>query len=202
MNIRIATIAVLAAIAGSATYWATKEKNQESTPTPVSVSASTTPGQADTDGYLSYKDIAAGKKPLRPVFNMPDRYNKTRSIKEWDGKIILLNFWATWCPPCRKEMPAFIELQKKYGAKGFQVIGVALDEVAQVNVFANEIGVNYPLLVGSLNAAEISRAYGNSGGQLPYTVFINRKGELVAVKRGEISKQQTERIIRKLLNLK
>lgn len=197
MNIRIVTIAVLAAIAGSATYWATKEKPQPA-PTPAPVSSHPT----ETVEYLSYKDIAAGKKPLRPVFSMPDRYNKTRNIKEWDGKIILLNFWATWCPPCRKEMPAFIELQKKYGSKGFQVIGVALDEISQVNVFANEIGVNYPLLVGSLNAAEISRAYGNSGGQLPYTVFINRKGELVAVKRGEISKQQTEKVIRKLLNLK
>ncbi len=195
MNIRIISISILAGIAGSVGYWSIKEDPQ---PTPLSVVTI----DAKPHQYPSYREINNGKKPLRPVFSMPDRYNKIRNITEWEGKVILLNFWATWCPPCRKEMPAFIQLQKKYAAKGFQVIGVALDETSKVNIFADKIGVNYPLLVGALNAAEISRAYGNAGGQLPYTVFISRQGQLVAAKLGEISKQQAEGIIKQLLKIK
>ncbi|VAW76956.1 hypothetical protein MNBD_GAMMA12-1100 [hydrothermal vent metagenome] len=195
MNIRVISIAILAGIAGSVVYWSIKEKPQSKPVSVISV-------EAKPDQYFSYREINKGENPLRPIFSMPDRYNKIRNITEWDGKVILLNFWATWCPPCRKEMPAFIQLQKKYASQGFQVIGVALDKMSKVNIFADKIGVNYPLLVGALNAAEISRAYGNAGGQLPYTVFINRQGKLVAAKLGEISKQQAEKIIKQLLKVK
>ena len=138
----------------------------------------------------------------RPEFSLPDLEGVTHHIKEWDGKVILLNFWATWCPPCRKEMPAFVELQNKYGPQGFQVIGVAIDQKSKVNEFAKKIGVNYPLLIGALHATRLSRHYGNSGGQLPYSVFINREGQLVAVKRGELKKELAEKIIRNLMNIK
>ena len=141
MNTRMILIAATAAIAGFAGFWLS-----EKTPPTPSTPTATAPAVPDTpQPYISHKDIVLGKKPVRPVFSMPDRYNKVRNIKEWHGKIILLNFWATWCPPCRKEMPAFIELQKKYGPQGFQIIGVALDETKLVNSFADKIGVNYPL---------------------------------------------------------
>lgn len=194
MNKRIISIAAAAAIAGFAGFWLSQK-----TPTTPATPAVTVDKPQQT--YISHKNIVLGKKPVRPEFSMPDRYNKVRNIKEWHGKIILLNFWATWCPPCRKEMPAFIELQKKYGSQGFQIVGVALDETKMVNDFADKIGVNYPLLVGSLNASELARVYGNTGG-LPYSVFINRQGQLVAAKRGELTKEQAETIIQKLLKQK
>jgi len=176
---------------------AAAKTNAVANKTPTSV-----PAKAEARSYISYKEIKLGKKPMRPLFRMPDSNEKVRHIKEWHGKIILLNFWATWCPPCRKEMPAFIELQKKYQSQGLQIIGVAVDDVESVNKFAKKIGVNYPLLVGSMEASELSRVYGNAGGQLPYTVFINRQGQLVAVKRGELSKELAEKINQKLLKKK
>ena len=92
--------------------------------------------------------VVAAKKTLsvigqkRADFSLPDLDNKQRAIKEWDNKVILLNFWATWCPPCRREIPAFIELQEKFGPQGFQVIGVAIDEKEAVQDYSDGMGVN------------------------------------------------------------
>lgn len=144
---------------------------------------------------IHVNDIKEGKKPLRPDFKLKDLEGKLRDIKEWDGKVIVLNFWATWCPPCKKEMPAFVELQKKHGAKGLQIIGLAIDQKNLVNDFADSIGINYPMLLGELDAVDIAKAYGNARGQLPYTVIINRQKQLVFVKQGEVLKEEIEKII-------
>ncbi len=135
----------------------------------------------------------------RPDFTLPDLEGRKRSISEWDGKVILLNFWATWCPPCRREMPAFIKLQEKYGKQGFQVIGIAIDQKDLAEQFADSIGVNYPILAGQLEATEITKRYGNHFGQLPYTVFIDRKGIIRVIKRGEVKHAWAEKVIQRLL---
>ncbi len=145
--------------------------------------------------------IRAGRKPRRPDFSIQDINGRIRHIKEWnDKKVILLNFWATWCPPCKKEMPAFMELQEKYGKRGLQIIGIAIDDKELVKEFVDDMGINYVILSGQLDAVDISRRYGNFRGQLPYTVFINSKQQLVGVKRGEISKAEAEKAILQLLN--
>jgi len=113
--------------------------------------------------------------------------------------VVLLNFWATWCPPCRHEIPDFIALQKEYGAKGLQVVGVALDQNDLVEQYRDTAGIDYPLLVGDLDAVDVAKAYGNSYGELPYTVFIDRKGRIAAIHRGGITKDAAEAAIKKLL---
>ncbi len=148
---------------------------------------------------ITVSDIKANKKPIRPDFSLPDLEGELRSISDWNGKIIILNFWATWCPPCKKEMPAFVELQAKYAKQGVQFIGVAIDQKNLVQDFVDSIGVTYPILIGELGALDINQQYGNSRGQLPYTIFINRQKQIVGVKRGEITKQQTEDAIKALL---
>lgn len=136
---------------------------------------------------------------LRPEFSLPDLKGKLRDIREWDGKVIVLNFWATWCPPCRKELPAFIELQEKYGSQGLQFVGVAIDTAESVSDFSDTYGVNYPMMVGELEAIEIGKQYGNRFGALPYTVIIDRTGKMVFVQRGELLKETAENTIKPLL---
>ena len=135
----------------------------------------------------------------RPAFAMEDIEGKLRNIEEWNGKVVLVNFWATWCPPCKKEMPAFIELQEQYGEQGFQVIGIALDDADSVTDFADTLGVNYPLMAAEYDGIELSRLYGNHIGALPFTAFVDRNGKVSYTKTGEMSKQQVEDVIKPLL---
>ena len=135
----------------------------------------------------------------RPEFSLPDMDGVTHQLSEWDGKVLVVNFWATWCPPCRKETPAFVELQDKYGDKGLQFIGVAIDEKDNVEDFADTYGVNYPMLLGDLEAINTSKAYGNRFGTLPYTVIVDRQGKISFIQRGELLKTTAEEKIKALL---
>jgi peroxiredoxin len=134
-----------------------------------------------------------------PEFTLPDLDGKTRNIREWDGSVIVLNFWATWCPPCRKETPMFVELQESLGERGLQFVGVAIDDAAKVQDFMDTYGVNYPMMIGSEDAIEVAKKYGNKFGALPYTVIIDRQGTIAHVTRGELKREVAERTIRSLL---
>ena len=135
----------------------------------------------------------------RPVFNLPDLEGDMRSASEWDGKVLVVNFWATWCPPCRREIPAFMDMQDKYGAQGLQFVGVALDNTTKVQDYVNTMGIDYPTLVGGEQAVETSKRYGNTLGALPYTAIIDRQGRIVHTHRGEVSKETAEKEIKALL---
>ncbi len=126
----------------------------------------------------------------RPEFAIADTDGRLRNISEWDGKFILLNFWATWCPPCKKEIPHFIELQQEYGDAGLQIVGVAMDNAADVSAFAMEMDINYPLMIGEQDAIELARRYGNDFGALPYTVIIDSEAIIRSTFAGELSKDQ------------
>lgn len=143
------------------------------------------------------KDVSTPER--RPEFSLKDLDDKSRSIKEWDGKVLMINFWATWCPPCRKEIPAFIELQEAYKDKGFVVIGVAIDTKDNVIDFVDPMGVNYPILIGNENGISLAKAYGNRHGALPYTVFVDRSGKITETHSAELTFQQAEDIIKPLL---
>lgn len=136
---------------------------------------------------------------VRPLFKLKDIEGKTRDIKEWDGQVLLINFWATWCPPCRREIPAFIELQEKYKDKGFNIIGIALDEKQAVIDYADPMGVNYPLLMAEQEGIALTKAYGNRLGSLPFSVIVDRKGNIIQRKRTELTFAQVEAMIKPLL---
>lgn len=135
----------------------------------------------------------------RPAFTLTDLDNKPRDVSEWDSRVLVINFWATWCPPCRREIPAFIELQKQYGQQGLQFVGIALDEVQAVREYAASVGINYPLLVGDQDAIDVARAYGNLFGALPYTAIIDRAGRIAFTRQGELSRAEAEKAIRAFL---
>lgn len=113
---------------------------------------------------------------LRPDFTLANNHGESVSLSQFGDKTILLNFWATWCAPCRQEMPMLMDLQRQYGSTGFQVVGIALDNPEKVKSFISTYGISYPILVGESDVFETSAAYGNTEGVLPYSVLIDREG--------------------------
>jgi len=136
---------------------------------------------------------------LATNFSLPDLEDKSHQFDEWKGKIRVLNFWATWCPPCRKETPMFVELQEKLAAQGVQFIGVAIDEKQKTQDFIDTFGVTYPILYGADNAIAVATAYGDRLGMLPWTVVIDRQGSIVYTQAGEFTRQHIESVLHPLL---
>lgn len=134
-----------------------------------------------------------------PEFSFEDIDGQMRNSTEWEDNILVLNFWATWCPPCRAEIPAFVELQEQLGDQGVQFVGLAVDEKDLVVDFADTYGVNYPMLLGDLQAIELSKKLGNRLGGLPYTVVVRPGGELEHRQPGEMKKDELEVILQRLL---
>ena len=133
-----------------------------------------------------------------PDFQLLDLEGKTVRLADLRGKAVLLNFWATWCPPCKLEMPWFVELQKQYGPQGLQIVGVAMDEGNAhdaVAKFTKEIGVNYTILLGNDKVAD---QYGGVDA-LPTTFYIGRDGKIVSRVFGLVSHREIEENIRAAL---
>jgi thiol-disulfide isomerase/thioredoxin len=147
------------------------------------------------------EQAAAQGISAEPVFaaSFRDLDDKLQPLKQWRGKVVVLNFWAPWCPPCREEMPDFIKLQDKYRERGLVFIGIALDEKIKVQAFADEIGVNYPILLGEMEAVDLARKIGNRLGGLPFTVVIDRSGRIVASEVGGFTLARMEKIVLPLL---
>lgn len=135
----------------------------------------------------------------RPAFTLASVSGEAMDVSQWDGQVVLLNFWATWCPPCRREIPALIELQDRLGPQGLQVVGIAIDQRQLVEEYRDTMGINYPVLVGETEAMEISAAYGNTYGQLPYSVVIDRQGRITDIHRGELTTEDVETLVKPLL---
>lgn len=135
----------------------------------------------------------------RPDFTLPDVDGKMHSISEWDGKIVLVNFWATWCPPCRREIPGFIELKKAYADQGFEIVGVAIDDVDKVRDFIDRVGINYPVLHGQGNANRVAEAYGDTMNSLPYSALLDREGKIRFSGAGGLTKASLEKALKSLL---
>jgi thiol-disulfide isomerase/thioredoxin len=134
--------------------------------------------------HLARKNEAGGPHPgalqgqLAPAFELQSLEGQNVKLSDFRGKAVLLNFWATWCGPCKIEMPWFVELQKQYGPQGLQVVGVAMDDASAEDIgkFVKEMGVNYPILLGK---ESVGQSYGGVG-VLPTTFFIDRDGKFVA----------------------
>ena len=130
---------------------------------------------------------------------LPDAGGKEQRIDQWRGKVLVVNFWATWCAPCRDEMPEFIKAQTEFGGKGVQFVGIAVDQADKVAQFEQEIGLNYPSLVGGFGAMELSRVLGNKVMALPFTVVLDRKGDIVLTQLGVLKPDKLEAIVKQLL---
>jgi thiol-disulfide isomerase/thioredoxin len=146
-------------------------------------------------------ETAAPEPQSMIAFELPDLDGKPRNIFEWRGKVVVLNFWATWCPPCREEIPMFLELQEQYGGQGLQLIGVAIDQADAVRDYRDTMLIDYPILLGERDAMGIMSQYGNLAGVLPYSVVIDRAGHIRDIKSGAYTRDELEPIVKPLLQV-
>ena len=129
---------------------------------------------------------------------LPDADGHEQALAQWRGKVLVINFWATWCAPCREEMPQFVATQARDGAKGVQFVGIAVDDVDKVRVFAREIGLNYPTLIGGYGAIELSRTLGNDLAALPFTIVLDREGRVVHTQLGPLRAAKLDGLLAEL----
>jgi len=127
-----------------------------------------------------------------------DTDGKVQALSQWQGKTLVVNFWASWCPPCREEMPAFSRLQTKYAANGVQFVGIALDTADNVINFSQQQPASYPLLIADSEGTELTRELGNSRLALPYTVVLGPGGEVKLARLGRVSEQELDTLLPKI----
>lgn len=130
-----------------------------------------------------------------PSFELPDVAGNVRQFSEWQGKNRILNFWATWCAPCRREIPLLKAFQDEQVGNGFQVIGIAVDFAEEVSRFAETVDFNYPVLVGQEDAMAVAETSGIEFMALPFTMFVAADGEYLSAYMGELHAEQLTTVV-------
>ena len=148
--------------------------------------------EAATEAAAPAAEPTAAIPEVLPDFTLADIDGQQRSIRSWQGKSMIVNFWATWCAPCRREIPLLKKLQAAHGAEGFQIVGVAVDFREDVLKYAKEIGIDYPLLIGEQEGLDAVNKFGQGSLGFPFTVFTDNQQRIVMFHLGEIHPEQAE----------
>lgn len=142
---------------------------------------------------------APPQKPLEivsyPEFTLPDMDGNDRELSEWQGKNRLINFWATWCAPCRREIPLLKEFQVEQSRNGFQVLGIAVDYLEEVKRYAESAQFNYPILVGQQDAMAVAETSGIEFIGMPFTMFVASDGEYLSAYIGELHRKHLDQVV-------
>ena len=154
-------------------------------------------GGALTSQWISKTDLASDtsvKAFFANPWQSPD--GKPANSSEWQGKVLVVNFWASWCPPCVEEMPTLNHLQQEYLQQNVLFVGIGIDSPSNIREFLNKTPVSYPIVIGGLEGSNLSKQLGNTSGALPYTLIINSKGKAVYSKLGKISEDELRKAIK------
>lgn len=143
---------------------------------------------------LLWRSAARETRALREA-RLVDLRGNQRNLAEWSGKLVLVNFWATWCAPCLEEIPMLAELRRDYKQKGFEVVGIAIDQAAKVQEMATKLAVEYPILLADSRGLDLLRELGNKSGGLPYTLMLDRKLALSSRKLGALKRPEAEEML-------
>lgn len=137
---------------------------------------------------------AAANNALRSA-SLLDLAGQPHRLSEWQGRILVCNFWATWCLPCREEIPLLMAARAKFAAAKVEIVGIAIDNAAKVREFSASFNMSYPILLAEADGLELMRKLGNSAGGLPYTVIANREGSVVHRKLGAFHGNDLDNIL-------
>jgi thiol-disulfide isomerase/thioredoxin len=131
--------------------------------------------------------VADGAAQRLMLASLSDPSGKSQTMSQWRGKVLVVNFWATWCAPCRDEIPALIRVQHKYASNGVQFVGIAIDNVSKVRDYAKEMRIDYVLLIGGMETLGVTEDLGNRAGVLPFTVVLDRAGKVAYAHAGALT---------------
>jgi thiol-disulfide isomerase/thioredoxin len=184
--IRLGLYAIVAAVAMVTGFFAQRHLSATQVASAVPTANAATPADA-----ADKPDALVDKLPQ---FSLHDREGVLKPISSWPGKSLVINFWATWCGPCRKEIPLLRQLQTERGPQGFQVVGIAVDHREDVLKFANDMHIDYPVLIGEQDAMTAAESFGLHVQGFPFTIFTDSKGRIVTVHMGELKAPQAKAI--------
>ena len=205
LRIAGAALLVVVAIWAGARFHSARTPAQRHAGVPVPAGEASAPNPSDlaqaTEGQ-SPGALPPAKIPERlPKFSLEDRAGKTTPIASFDGKSLIINFWATWCAPCRSEIPLLESLHAEWSGRDVSVVGIAVDYRDKVLEFADRFKIAYPLLIGEQDALDVAAKFGVETPVFPFTVFTDRRGEVVALYVGELHKPQAELILSQVQSL-
>lgn len=146
-------------------------------------------------GFALQTRLSPPATVLAPELRFTDLEGQPRLLSQWRGSLVLINFWATWCGPCLHEMPMLAELRNTYAARGFEVIGPAMDRPEAVRTYRDRMQLPYPVFAGDAETAAAMDALGETEGVLPFSALIGRDGTVLARKRGEFERNELIRLI-------
>lgn len=135
--------------------------------------------------------------PLRAA-RFVDLSGRARHLSEWTGKLLVVNFWATWCAPCLEEIPLLMAARRSHAGIDVEVVGIAIDLASKVSQFAAKLSIDYPVLLAGPDGLDLIRSLGNQSGGLPFTVFLDRAGTVVRQKLGVLRQPELDSILRDL----
>jgi peroxiredoxin len=142
--------------------------------------------------FIALPTVSAGEMgthKLVPAFVLPGMDGKPHKLGEWHDKVVLLNFWASWCSPCQTEIRDLVAYQSQFGAQGLQIVGVGMDDETKLRNVQRTLGINYPVLLANTPGNPLMAAFGNRDGIVPYSVLISREGKVVYTHTGIITQE-------------
>ena len=145
-----------------------------------------------------YKTGLASDPAIKAFFANPWQTPDGKSVdtEQWRGKVLVVNFWASWCPPCVEEMPTLDKLQAEFKSQNVLFVGIGIDSPSNIREFLEKTPVSYPIVIGGLEGSNLSKQMGNSQGALPYTIVINAQGKATSSKLGKISEEELRKAIK------
>ena len=152
-------------------------------------------------GFYHYSHQGgSAREPLPPGLQLKGLDGQTHSLDEYHGKLLLLNFWATWCTPCLHEIPALVKLQQQYAARGLQIVGPAVDDPDAVRSMMGPLGINYPVLTGTPDSMiDLMEKLGNGPGGLPFSLVVGADGLIIDRHLGEFTAAELQQLVEKNL---